>query len=1114
MKFLRLAMRDIAIPFLSLLLFTFSAGNAAAQAVSGTILGTVTDATGAVVGGAKVTIKNVNTNVTVNTTTNDSGNYTMSQLAPGSYEVTIEKPGFQTVVQQNVTVTVALSTRVDATLQLGQVTQAVTVTEAPPTMQTDRAEVDTTLGGQQITQLPVLNRNFTNLTLLVPGATLNTFQHPPQENPQSSTLVNTNGQEFAGTNYLLDGMNNNDAVLGIVMVNPPIDSVGETSIATSNYEPEYTQAGGAVVRIQTRSGTNQVHGSAFEFLQNNIFEARDPFTQGLHDPGTPAPAHRGIPALRWNQFGGSLGGPIAKDKLFFFGDYQGTIRRLGGSETLRLPTAAERTGDLSDLGTAIYNPNTGSASGAGRVQFPGNVIPSGMISQPVAKFLAALPLPNLTPSNPAAPNYDASQSEQFDTHQFDVRVDHYLTERLRYFARYSFLNATISAPGPLGLYGGTPFTFGGFTVSGASHGRNQNVVASANYDFNPTTLLDVRFGYSRYHVITGPLDSSQQLASQFGFTGLNIPSHPDTFGMPDMNINGSGSFQTGYQCNCPLDEREFIYDGVANLTKVYGNHSFKFGGTYEFAGNLRLPSDQHRAGVYTFSPGVTAGPGGAGGLGLASFLLGLPSQFNRFAQVSTNQEDRQNRMFYYAQDHWRVTNKLTLDVGVRWDTWFPDYSLHAGQGGRYDVTTNIVYIPGVGGVSQNANQQTQWRNISPRLGIAYAFNNKTVVRAGYGRSYYQGTFGWTFNDLAADIYPSIVNQNLPAPSSFQPVFPVTVGPPPVVFPTIPANGQLPLTPGISTPYIPANQKIPYTDQWNFTIEQQLARDLSLSVGYVGNVARHLNGGFDLNAAVPGPGDFNPRRPLFAKYGLTQGIFDKCDCTSSNYNSLQARAQKTFGQTYSLVASYTYSRTLDFGEFGTPTDQYNAQLDYGPAGFMRKHVLTVAHTIALPFGKGRRYLPGMGRMGEALVGGWNLNGIWTYASGLPFSPGLASNASLNADMSLRPDKIGDPLVGISQNRNTWFNPAAYAVPAPFTFGNAGRNSIYGPNLFTADLALDKTFRIAERAGLQFRWEVFNALNRTNLSLPNGNVDTGTAGLITDIASYAPMRNMQLGLHLTW
>ncbi len=347
-------------------------------------------------------------------------------MPAGSYTVTITKPGFQKFIQQNVTVNVSQSIRVDASLQVGQATQEVTVTGAPPAIETDRAVVQTQLSGAEISSLPISNRNFTNLALLTPGSVVNTFQHAPSENPQQSTLVNTGGQEFAGTNYQLDGMNNNDTVLGITMVNPAVDSVGAFTAQSNNYDAEY-QATGNVIQVETKSGTNTFHGSAFEFLQNNIFQARDPFTQGLHTPGTPAPPHRGIPALRWNQFGGSLGGPIKRDKLFFFGDYQGTQRRIGASQSIRVPTAAERAGNLSDLGVPIYDPTTGNPDGTGGTIFPGANI-AGRISPPAAALLAALPPPNIATTNPAAPNYATGAVENYNTNQFDTRGDYFKSE--------------------------------------------------------------------------------------------------------------------------------------------------------------------------------------------------------------------------------------------------------------------------------------------------------------------------------------------------------------------------------------------------------------------------------------------------------------------------------------------------------------------------------------------------------------------------------------------------------------------------------------------------------------------------------------------------------------
>jgi hypothetical protein len=329
--------------------------------------------------------------------------------------------------------------------------------------------------------------------------------------------------------------------------------------------------------------------------------------------------------------------------------------------------------------------------------------------------------------------------------------------------------------------------------------------------------------------------------------------------------------------------------------------------------------------------------------------------------------------------------------------------------------------------------------------------------------------------------------------------------------------MLPLTNGIGVAYIPANQTIPYVDMWNFTVEREIAPQMSLSVGYVGNVGRHLNGGFQLNAAPPGAGPLDPRRPLFVRYGLTQGIFDKCDCNSSNYNSMQVQLNKRFTAAYSLVGSFAWQKALDYGQFGTPTNQYNAHQDYGPSDFDREYVFTLAHTLELPFGHGRKYVSGGGKFVNGVVANWAFRGITSYYSGLPFSPSIGNQSFLNSDESSRPQLIGNPALP-TQSTAMWFNPAAYTTPPLYTFGNAGRNSLRGPNFFEADWSLSKGFKLTERAGLELRWEVFNAFNRQNLALPNSQVDSGAAGQITDIQVCSTcgngMRNMQFGAHITF
>jgi hypothetical protein len=1120
-------------------LYAFLAPNASGQASSGTIIGAVTDPSEAGVPDAKVTVTDKEKGLSFSTTTNNSGYYTITNLNPGNYRVTIEAKGFKTSVQENVPVIVGSSSTVNLILQVGGVGETVTVDATPPLLETDRAAVGTEMSSRQVESLPVLNRNFTELELLLPGTAKMPWQHGQTENPQGGIQINTNGQLFSGTNFMIDGMDNTDPVLGIIMINPPIDSIQEFKATTGNFDTEFSQAGGSVIQAQVKSGTNEYHGSLFEFLQNNDLAAHDPFV-------TVSPL---VPPLHWNQFGGSIGGPFKKNKLFGFFDYQGTRQRNGGSAQEYVPTDSERAGDLSDLGVPIYDPTTGNPDGTGRTQFVSfpngpnanslctnaagcpNMIPTSRISAPSAALLALLPAPNLTGTAPGENNYSASGVQKFNTNQFDIKIDHYLTEKLRYFARYSYGGYQLNTPGAYGDVGGPQLN--GLSFEGISDVRNQNGVGALTYIVSPSLLGDFRFGVTRYRVFVSAPDETKQLATQVGIPGINDPNRKDTWGLPDFSVGGTGGFsQLGFQCNCPLDQEETEFQGATNWTKTRGNHTIKWGADVRHRQNKRLPSDQHRAGVYAFNAGVTSDASVAGsGLAIASFLLGDPSAFNRFAQISTNQQDVQWSMYYYVEDVWRLTSKLSLNYGLRWDTWFADTSLNSGQGGRYDVTTNTVFIPGVGGVSQSGGVKTQYHNISPRIGIAYSLNPKTVIRGGWGRSFFQGTFGWTFNTLAADVYPSIVNQSIPQPSAFLPVdfgtpvapcgSPLCTAPPSAtdLFPAIPSSGRLPLPDGIGTSNIPTNQKMPYVDSWNLMVERQVYQDATFSIGYVGNVGRHLNGGWNLNAPVPGPGPNTSRQPLFAAFGLTQDIFNKCDCVNSNYNALQIKFTKRFSRHYSILSSYTWAKALDFGEFGTESNQYDYHVDHGPAVFDRASIFTLGHTVLLPFGHGQRWGSDWNSVVNTILGGWEWTGITTVESGLPFSV-TENNTTLNTfDMTLRPDRAGNPFSGTCPStgasthaRNCWFNPGEFSTPALYQFGNTSRNSLRGPGLFTANWGLDKHFRLSERFDLQFRWEVFNAFNRANLQNPDNNISDTKAGVISDISS--PMRNQQLGLHLTF
>ncbi len=1081
-----------------------------AQATFGSIFGTITDPAGAVISGAKVTITSSDRGTVVSTTTNESGNYSQTHLASGNYSVEFEAAGFQRYVQKEVEVSVDRSTRVDAQLTVGQVSEQVSVSAAAPALVTDRAEVSTGLDSKQVRDLPILNRNLTSLQLMMPGAQKVLGQHASSENPQAGIQINNNGQNFGSTNFMIDGTDNNDPVLGIIIVNPAVDSVRDYKYTTGNYDAEFAQAGGAVIQVETRSGTNEYHGSLFEFLQNNVMNARNPFSEP-----------NGPPPLRWNQFGGSFGGPIKRNKLFAFGDYQGTRRRTGASLLTTVPTDAVRIGDFSAFGVPIYDPLTGDANGAGRTQFAGNRIPSNRISPQAANLLKLLPSPNFGPAGAVNNNYVAGGSEQFDSNQFDIKVDHSVTNRFRYFARYSYAGFLKVTPPAFGPDAGGP-GLSGLLFAGQSKARNQNAVYGMNYLLGPTLIADFRFGYSRYRVDVLPLDFGKDSAQAAGIPNLNLPNRPDTSGLPSLVTDGNGGFRMGFslpvnQCNCPLNQREFVFQIVNNWTKISGNHNFKWGTDIRRAQNKRIPSDNKRNGAFNFGPSVTAISGVANsGLGPATFLLGLPSAFIRFVQNSDIEpEDMQWRMFYFAQDTWRVTPKLTLSFGLRWDTWFSNQSLNPGQGSRYDVTTNSVIVAGVGGNDKAAGVRTQWANFSPRFAIAYQVSPKTVIRTGFGRSFFQEIFGNTFNNTANN-YPTLITQTISQVNAFTPLFTLAQGPPALALPQIPQNGILPLPDTVGATYRPADTKYSYVDSWNFSIERLLTGDMTGTVSYVGNVGRHLRIGWPVNQAIPGPGAFNPRRPLFNKFGLTQGINDASNMASNSYESLQTKLTKRFSRNLSLLASYTWSKTLDYAG-GL---MLNGRLNRGIPDFDRAHIFTLGHTVALPFGHGQRFLPNAGGVARFLVEGWEFSGITLLESGLAFSPQITSNATINADVSgvsLRPDRVAgaNPYdVSGGQNRDHWFNLAAYSIPAPYQFGTSGRGSLRGPGLVEADWSLNKRFPISEQKSLQLRWEVFNVLNRTNLANPNNNIDAGAANAarITGLVVGSNMRQMQLGLRL--
>jgi hypothetical protein len=1126
-----------------LLYFALLAGVAAAQAVSGNISGIVRDASGAVVPNANIEITDLDRGAVYHLQSNTDGNYAQTHLLAGHYQVKVESTGFGSFTA-NATVEVDATTRLDATLNLANTQTTVSVTDATPLLTTDRAEIGTTLTGRQVEQLPVLDRNLTNLILVVPGTQLNSWQHAASENPQQGIQVNVNGQFFTSNGFLLDGTENESAILGIAVINPNLDSLQDFKVSTSNYDAEFGSASGALIQATTKSGTNQWHGSAFEFLRNSLANASDTFT-------------RLNPPLRWNQFGGSLGAPILKDKLFGFFDYQGTRRRTGGSLITTVPTAAERSGDLSGLlgsyicsdgsvsggpcaspalvtttegtsvparGGMVFNPSTGDPStGAGRQVYSSNgqinIVP---VAAPMGKLLNFLPLPNN--GSDIFNNYISSASQKFDSDQEDMRVDYNLTSTSHVFGRYSLADFDNLSPAAFGAAAGGPSAFG---FSGHSLARNQSLALGLDHTFSPTLVTDARFGFYRYRVRVQPNDVGTTPATDSGLPGLNTGS-VETSGMPAFYVNGNGGFDFGYslnvnQCNCPLKETENHFQWVNNWTKTISNHSVKFGVDVRRAQQQRIPSDSHRSGEITFNDSSTGDPAldqlAAGqvstGAALGSYLIGLPSSFGRYYTGSNYYPGlRQTRLFLFAQDSWRATQKLTVNYGLRWEDYLPQTAAKPGGAGSFDPATGEVLAAGIGSVPRNMGISPYNLGFAPRIGIAYQLTEKTVIRTGYGRSFNPSGLGAVFGQ-GADYNPPIVNpQSVNQPNPYVAAFDLLGGPPAPIAPPVSTSGRYLLPDGVGINYFtdpPGAYRIPLVDFWNFTIQRQITSDMALEVAYIGNVGRHLFLALNRNQAVPGPGDFDPRRPFYNNFGLEQGLYQYCNCDNSSYNALQTKLQKQFSHGLDFLLTYTWSKAMGNSEgAGGFSDNYNVRASHGPLSWDRTHSVTFEHNWDLPFGRTRHWKLGDNAVADALLGGWRLSGVHSFGSGLPFTPTVNNAPLLNADFNnVRADVVGDSHVA-NQSASLWFDPASFSEPQqPYRNGTASRNSLRGPDLAVSNLSLSKNLLQTERRSLEIRADAFNVFNHVNLGLPDSTIDAEGAGQITHVQ--VAMRQMQFGLH---
>jgi outer membrane receptor protein involved in Fe transport len=1181
---------------------------ASAQAVYGSILGTITDPSGAAVANAKVTVTDQRKGTSDSTTTNDSGNYTVTHLIPDVYSVRVEGQGFKNLQFKDILVSADTGVRVDGQFQVGGSSETVDVTSEAPQLKTDRADVSIEFSGKQLAELPIFNRNFQSLELLSPGTQILGWGHAATENPQGSKQIFVNGQHFSGTGYELDGTDNQDPILGIIIVNPSLDSVTETKITTQNYDAEFGKALAGIMTAQTKSGSNEIHGSGYFYDLDPVDPAKNPFS------GKPSPNN-------WKQFGGAVGGPIIKNKLFFFGNYEGTRRVSGVSLQIAVPTDLVRNTclsapsatntfcDLSEYTNAslgggagpVFNPyqpegsrqsyttyNAGSnntlpcsVSNPCTTQIPFTDLQAADPTGVAEHVLSLLPKSNATGiNNGTGQNYTANGSGTFNDYQYTGRVDYTVSQKLQIFGRYTHSHFKLSGSPIFGTQIGGP-GLGYLGLAGQSLIQNYSVATGFNYTLSSSLLTDFRFGYFRYNPHSTKYDPTVAAATALGLPGLNT-SDPTTGGLPALvfdqtiGVNNAGSNGIGEglnisRCNCPLTEKEQGVQFANNWTKLKGNHQFKVGVDLRHATNLRIPSDANRTGILNFNHlGTSDGnPSATGGLDIATFLFGEVTAFNRYVGSSTelNAIETQNRYFLYGQDTWRATQKLTVNYGLRWEFYTPEYVNAKGAGGFAVLPEGVIRVAGYGNISSNGNTANNYKLFAPRIGIAYEINPKTVVRMGYGRSFDVGVFGSLFGHTVTQNLPVLANQNINGPTNDNktPAFNFTVGPTPNQFPVIPSDGILPFFGPCAAgstgtclalnvgPHIRPDKVVPPTvDAWNVTVQRQLTNKTSVDVAYVANHGSHVFKGnsnsYNPNqATVVGFGTltYNERSPynnaFSTPYTDQNGVTTTVTCCSgysfgyngddgvNSYKALQIKVDHRASAGLTLNGSYTYSRAIDQGGndgvYQPDLRQFTGRQDYN-----RDSVLILTSLYELPFGRGKKFMGNSSRAADLLLGGWQWNATMVIGSGLPFSPSYGECNSDRDTGPCRPDLTGSFNMGSGSFNNqtrqvVYFTPVAPlatngASSGPFTrpqigtFGNIHRNQFTGPGEFLSDMSIFKNFTITERVHAQFQAEFFNVFNHPVYGNPNSCIDCSGNGIISSLEANSQMRQMQLGFRVTF
>ena len=1085
---------------LALLLFVLSTQAANAQVLYGSIVGTVQDSSGGVIPGATVTITNRGTSQSRTASTDENGNYTFSNVLAGSYDLSVASEGFSGYTAEDLVVTVNRVRRNDITLEVGSVAESITVAADALSLQTEKTDVNAELESRTVTNMPLPNyRNYQSLINLVPGATPGRFQNSVGSSPGRSLSTNVNGVNRNNNITKVDGA----ASIFIWLPHhaqyiSPAETVETVNISTNNFDAEQGMAGGAAITVQTKSGTNEFHGSAFAFHDNQRLRAKNFFSPGDKPRSTK------------NITGFTAGGPIARNKLFFFGGWEGYRERLGFERTsMTVATADQRAGDFSAYNTTLYDPLTGDAAGRGRTQFANKQIPLSRQSPIIRQLQDLVPMPN---KPGVAGNLARAGTQALDRDNFDVKINWNKSQSLSIWGKYSAMDATFACDPALGAAQGPGLCNG---ASGNNVTLDQTSTLGWTKTFSPTFLWDATIGWTRHGNNSGDFVG---YGTNFGSEVLGIPGtngpDPRQSGIPRFSVSGYENLGNpdGWQPNF-YGDTTFTID--QNFSYIKNKHNLRFGfqGLRHHLNHWQPEIGGGPRGRFDFGNGTTGlngGPSLTQFNAYGGFLLGLPSNISKSLQYE-KMSAFNLQLGFYVRDTWQVTPKLTMNLGLRWEHY--PMQTRGGRGGIewWDPDTNLVYLGGAGGNPKDLGISTSSKMFAPRIGLAYKLTSKSVLRSGYGITYNPMPLARPLRGF----FPLTIAQEFPAANGFAFVNPIQDGIP--FF-----DGPDPNAGTVELPATALNRSISgkelnrgYVQSWNLIYESQLPGNFIGSIGYVGTATVRSFGDLNINYAKPGGGTRG--RQFFGPYGRTADTNAWNGMFSTNYHGLQTTINRRAADGLTIKGAYTYSTAInltdDDGWAGVSwNDPEQFHRNRARAGFDQNHIFQIGFVYELPFGEGKPYATS--GPAKAILGNWQVNGVFAAFQGRRFTVG-ASGASLNAPGNtqtadqVKPEveKIGDIGPG-----SYFYDPAAFAAVNEVRYGTSGRNILRAPGVTNIDLSVFRRFPIREQMALEFRAEAFNATNTPHFLSPGTSVNGGD--FMQVLSADQDQRQFRFGLRLEW